>query len=327
MVVSSDMDRRPNPHHSSVLRYKSQTNLKFRAKFFLTCECVPRKRECFTTRMTPRITRRCRQLEIFAFILYFVISFQEYRLGCLGLQGYHRSRSFSQQKWTHLSRLANMDKYDEFSDDDFPLTPTRKMIRFVLDLLRESEFILQKHKEHVESESVTHLFKGSPFPAAPAELKLQFVESWAGRALSNIIREEGIYLKTWKIDRIIEAAGNDFDEATVRAKWGPEVLWKSGNDVVVYSFEDCPWCIAAVTLLQSLRIVKEGNTKIKIVELETLGPVGKQLRAILAKETGRTSMPCIFIRGKCIGGFTDGEPCGLGLEILHKNGDLEKLLS
>jgi len=224
------------------------------------------------------------------------------------------------------SKRAN-DECSSITDGDLPLTLTQRVIRSVLDSLRDSEFILKKHREHVESDRVTHLFKGTPFVSAPAKLKLQFVESWAGRALSAIVREEGIYLKSWKIDRIIEAAGNGFDEMAVRSIWGPEVLWAKGNDVVVYSFEDCPWCISAVTLLQSLRSVKCGSIKIKIVELETLGPVGKQLRAILAQETGRTSMPCIFVRGVCIGGYTDGEPCGLGLETLHENYDLERMLS
>jgi len=206
---------------------------------------------------------------------------------------------------------------------------TTKVIRSVLDMLRESEFIREKHKEHVESDGVTHLFKGTPFAAASNELKLRFVNSWAGNSLSAIVREEGIYLQTWKIDKIREAAG-DFEDSSVRAIWGPEVLSdidEGGSDVVVYSFEDCPWCIAAVDLLQSIPSYQSGKTKIRVVELEKLGLVGKQVRAILAEETGRTSMPCIFIKGKPIGGFTDGEPCGIGLKPLYERGELEKLLT
>lgn len=206
---------------------------------------------------------------------------------------------------------------------------TTKAIRSVLDMLRDSEFIREKHTQHVESDGVTHLFKGTPFAAASNELKLRFVNSWAGNSLSAVVREEGIYLRTWKIDKIREAAG-DFDDSTVRAIWGPEVLSdtdEDGSDVVVYSFEDCPWCVAAVDLLQSIPSYQSGKTKMRVVELEKLGLVGKQVRAILAEETGRTSMPCIFIKGKPIGGFTDGEPCGIGLKPLYERGELDQLLT
>lgn len=286
--------------------------------------------------MTPKtMSRRCccsaKQSNLFALTLLFILTkFQYFQFGCLCFQRFDRSNKFSQQRAAKAVLSANKKTNDDCSsitDDDRSLTLTQRVIRSVLDSLRDSDLILKKHREHVESDSVTHLFKGTPFTAAPAKLKLQFVESWAGRALSEIVREEGIYLKSWKIDCIIEAAGDEFDEMAVRANWGPEVLWANGNDVVVYSFEDCPWCIAAETLLQSLPSVQDGSTKIKIVQLEPLGPIGKQLRAILAKETERTSMPCIFIRGVCIGGHTDGEPCGVGLKPLHENGDLKRMLS
>jgi glutaredoxin len=62
------------------------------------------------------------------------------------------------------------------------------------------------------------------------------------------------------------------------------------------------------------------------VELESLGAKGKAVRAELAKRTGRTSMPCIFVNGQPIGGYTDGVPIGVGLQVLHETGELRKML-
>ena len=248
-------------------------------------------------------------------------------------------------------------------------TPTKWMIRKVLDILRDSDFIKRKHKEHIESDSVTHLLKGTPFVSAPGEWKLLFVDSWVGRAISTIIEEEGIYLRQWKIDCICEAAAmatsttinpaaldgttaadysTTINATTVREIWGPEALSssaalrssstiKSNNTIIVYSFEDCPWCIAAINLLRSMPSIQNNEsdgetttttttTKLIVIELEHLGFVGKQLRAILAKDNGRTSMPCIYINGKCIGGYTDGEPCGMGLKAMYETGQLQSIL-
>ena len=59
------------------------------------------------------------------------------------------------------------------------------------------------------------------------------------------------------------------------------------------------------------------------INLEPLGPRGKTLRAAIALETGRTSMPAVYVRGEAVGGYTDGTP---GLLTLHRTGELQQRL-
>ena len=76
---------------------------------------------------------------------------------------------------------------------------------------------------------------------------------------------------------------------------------------------------------------------LRVVELEPLGREGKRLRASIAMATGRTSMPAIFVGGRAVGGFTDGDPVGddadlclegsPGLEALADSGKLRELLA
>ena len=88
------------------------------------------------------------------------------------------------------------------------------------------------------------------------------------------------------------------------------------TQVVVFSFTDCPWCVAAKRLLAEYDSVLD-------IDLEPLGPRGKTLRAAIALETGRTSMPAVYVRGEAIGGYTDGTP---GLLALHRTGELQQRL-
>ena len=46
------------------------------------------------------------------------------------------------------------------------------------------------------------------------------------------------------------------------------------------------------------------------------------IRSELAELTGRSSVPAVFVGGRCIGGFTDGP----GLSTLHAEGKLEDML-
>ena len=88
------------------------------------------------------------------------------------------------------------------------------------------------------------------------------------------------------------------------------------TQVVVFSFTDCPWCVAAKKLLAEYDSVRD-------VDLEPLGQRGKTLRAAIALETGRTSMPAVYVRGEAVGGYTDGRP---GLLTLHRTGELQERL-
>jgi glutaredoxin len=226
-------------------------------------------------------------------------------------------------------RLA-IKKNENDGDEQSPsLTATTRVIRLVLDQLKDSPFIEEKHQEHIQNPGVTHLFKGTPMAAMSKELKLQFVESWTGKALAAIMQEEQAYLGDWKIQKIIEAAAPAaYNVEDINREIDTTV---SSYAIVVYSFIDCPWCLAAKDLLQEHDNSSDSSNSsrtnnVLAVELESLGAKGKAVRAELAKRTGRTSMPCIFVNGQPIGGYTDGVPIGVGLQVLHETGELRKML-
>jgi glutaredoxin len=196
---------------------------------------------------------------------------------------------------------------------------TTWVIRKVLDTMKNSDLIDEKHAEHCASPAVTHLFKGTPLVGLSDELKLKFVNSWAGESLATIMAEEQSYLGEWKIEKILEAAG-EYDAERVGDRIRSDV---NSNSVVIYSFVDCPWCIAAKELLSSKPYDQSLTT---VIELEDYGLEGKHIRAQLSKMTGRTSMPCIFVNGKAVGGFTDGDPCGPGIKTLHESGELANMI-
>ncbi len=141
-------------------------------------------------------------------------------------------------------------------------------------------------------------------------------------------------LGDWKIDKIVEAAGSEFDEETSHENLIRILLNEYYDDcddgdgrslddssssliigskrtpkVTLFSFVDCPWCLLAKQLLQEEEyqsLLLDNDDALQIIELEDLGREGKHLRASIALATGRTSMPACFINGKSVGGYTDG---------------------
>merc|ERR1712066_711306 len=106
----------------------------------------------------------------------------------------------------------------------------------------------------------------------------------------------------------------------------------------MFSFVDCPWCLAAKRLLQEDLALD--NHELLVLELEDLGRRGKHLRAALALTTGRTSLPAVFVGGCSVGGFTDGfdeisflgeyDCCweaSPGLQELHVCGKLQQMIA
>jgi len=197
-----------------------------------------------------------------------------------------------------------------------------------------SDGVAELHQKHVSSSSVQHMIKGSPLASAPDSAKLDFARSKAGAAVASFMKAEQRNIGSWKVDRIVEAAGPGFDAAAERRELLRRV---AANRVVVFSFVDCPWCLLAkerlAAVAQSGRL---GADELAVTELEDLGPSGKRLRAAIALATGRTSMPSVWIDGRCVGGYTDGEmPAGEpelcfesadGLEALEGSGQLEAIL-
>ena len=104
----------------------------------------------------------------------------------------------------------------------------------------------------------------------------------------------------------------EYDEAAVR---GVVDKYIADNKVMMFSFSTCPFCKNAKKLLDDMGVE---YTAVELNEMEG----GMAIRAELAKKTGRTSMPNIWIGGEGIGGCNDGP----GIMTLHKNGELEGML-
>mmetsp|Transcript_34479 Transcript_34479/g.54339 ORF Transcript_34479/g.54339 Transcript_34479/m.54339 type:complete len:240 (+) Transcript_34479:56-775(+) len=190
----------------------------------------------------------------------------------------------------------------------------------LLKWFKEADFVAQLHAKHVASESVQHMFKGTPLASAPDQAKIDFANSLAGQMLSQFMVSEQDLLGEWKVGKIVEAAGDDFESETARRGLLNVI---SSNQMTIFSFVDCPWCLLAKKLLKEEYNLTSGDGTLQVVELEDLGRKGKHLRAAIAIETGRTSMPAIFIGERAIGGYTDGFP---GLQSLHESGELISML-
>lgn len=81
------------------------------------------------------------------------------------------------------------------------------------------------------------------------------------------------------------------------------------SDVVVYSTQVCPYCVAAKRLLAARNVAYE--------EVDVTGDDAK--RAWLLETTKRRTVPQIFIRGQAIGGYDE-------LAALDRAGKLRALL-
>lgn len=151
----------------------------------------------------------------------------------------------------------------------------------------------------------------SPRPPSEADSFLaspggKFI-SWLGNSVTASPLNEG------KI-RLAKLQARGYDPALARAKM--ETLIGS-EKVVVFSFSTCPFCVKAKALLEELGV------EYAALELNEMGKEGYAIRYELAQDTGRTSMPNIWIDGQSIGGCNDGP----GLLTLHREGKLQSLLT
>eukprot|EP00629_Pelagomonadales_sp_RCC1024_P017357 CAMPEP_0119283206 /NCGR_PEP_ID=MMETSP1329-20130426/28113_1 /TAXON_ID=114041 /ORGANISM="Genus nov. species nov., Strain RCC1024" /LENGTH=332 /DNA_ID=CAMNT_0007283873 /DNA_START=148 /DNA_END=1143 /DNA_ORIENTATION=+ len=201
--------------------------------------------------------------------------------------------------WTgFLTKIIVTSACDELvkiaSGENEPSVLERFVIRRLLDWFRDSELVEEQHAAHVAAPAVTHLLKGTPFVDAPDDQKVSFSNSYVGRLVARVVKEEGEYLRDWKVEKILEAAG-EYDAAAAAEDLRAEA---AKAPIVMFSFEDCPWCVAAKELLEA-----DYAGQYVDVALEPLGVRGKALRAAVADATGRTSMPAVFVRGEAIGGY------------------------
>lgn len=145
--------------------------------------------------------------------------------------------------------------------------------------------------------------KNTPLVNAPDEAKIDFASGPFGRLVATVMASEQALLGDWKLEKIIEAAGEDFDEDDGH-QYLMHVLDRA--PVTLFSFVDCPWCLLAKKLMGNEYNMRHGDGMLQVIELEDLDREGKKLRAAIALATGRTSMPACFINKKSVGGYTDG---------------------
>lgn len=139
------------------------------------------------------------------------------------------------------------------------------------------------------------------------------------RVLSTMLIRCNAFLTVIKNSRM---QSHSFSPGTSQACEELHMLVNSAP-VVVFSFSDCPWCVAAKALLAEYGLQKvlrqetagtdtnavgdeNGQVQLALHEIDKMGKRGKRIRAALATVTGRTSMPNVFISGRSVGGFTDG---------------------
>lgn len=82
------------------------------------------------------------------------------------------------------------------------------------------------------------------------------------------------------------------------------------NEIIVYSTQVCPYCVAAKNLLKSKQLE---YTEIFVDK-------DSEQRALMMKKSGRTSVPQIFINDHHVGGFDE-------LSALTRNKELDALLN
>lgn len=81
------------------------------------------------------------------------------------------------------------------------------------------------------------------------------------------------------------------------------------NEIIIYSTQVCPFCVAAKNLLTSQ------NLDFREIMVDR----DPEQRAIMMEKSGRTSVPQIFINGTHVGGFDD-------LSAKVRNNELAQLL-
>ena len=124
--------------------------------------------------------------------------------------------------------------------------------------------------------------------------KGSFVDSISERyQLFQKSRSEGY---DFKQSVAITIAG-DYDEEEVQNKIKTDI---SSSPCVLFTWEASPACKKAIKYLDI------AGASYKVIRLDDPWSEGNPVRAELGKMVGRSSVPCIFIGGKYVGGFDGG---------------------
>ncbi len=86
--------------------------------------------------------------------------------------------------------------------------------------------------------------------------------------------------------------------------------------IAVFSKSYCPYCSQAKSAIKKLGL---DESKVGILELDTMGSEGADIQAYLADKTSQRTVPNIFINQKHLGGCSD-------LLDAQKSGKLQQLI-
>lgn len=89
----------------------------------------------------------------------------------------------------------------------------------------------------------------------------------------------------------------DYDEDKIRSELNAVVASES---CVIFTWENSPSCVSTVKALEIT------GAKYKNVRLDDPWDKGNPIRAEIGKMVGKSSVPCIFIGGKYVGGYDSG---------------------
>mmetsp|Transcript_14910 Transcript_14910/g.31291 ORF Transcript_14910/g.31291 Transcript_14910/m.31291 type:complete len:253 (+) Transcript_14910:297-1055(+) len=203
---------------------------------------------------------------------------------CLPLNTHVASAFLQQQSPTVLTGGIVPTPASEFGTT----TQLHEMKRPILDRL--ASFVFQLENDRIAKSTVVDSKGRSGEPMEWAE------ENSIANQFTKVVssNELGYRFK----QGIADLVAGEYDEGAVRAKIAGFV---DSNPVALYSFTTCPFCRKAKDFLDEKKIPYTA------VELDLLpGNEGNEIRSVLGKMTRRTSVPCIFIGGECIGGCNDG---------------------
>tara|TARA_B110000967_G_scaffold105103_1_gene107819 strand:+ start:2837 stop:3187 length:351 start_codon:yes stop_codon:yes gene_type:complete len=82
--------------------------------------------------------------------------------------------------------------------------------------------------------------------------------------------------------------------------------------ITVFSKTTCPYCVKAIQLLNDYQV------GLQIYELDNISN-GQQIAIYLKKQTGRSTVPNIFVYGKNIGGYEE-------LKRMANSGELSSII-
>ena len=82
----------------------------------------------------------------------------------------------------------------------------------IVNWVKSSDQFAELHEEHVASSQVRHMMKSTSLVGASDGAKMDFADGLFGNVVAKMMESEQRLLGDWKLEKIVEAAGDNFDE-------------------------------------------------------------------------------------------------------------------